>query len=142
MLFRSRLGSPTHSFIAIALSAPVDEPFESAESFRGHVARQLAESPGDLRSRIEITAVALDTATGPFCVRYQTRAEDRGAANAPGQKLQVETVGLSCLHPDKKNLVVDLSYSERGVPLETGAVLREEGEAFLRSLRFEARDKP
>lgn len=137
--FGKRLGSPTHSFIAIALSAPVDEAFESPEGFREHVAKQLADNPGDARSKITIAAVELDPESGPFCVRYQTKTEDRGAANAKGRALLAETVGLSCLHTTSKNLAIDVSYTERGLPAEIGTLLRDEGEGFIRSLKFTSR---
>ena len=136
--FGKRLGSPTHSFIAIALSAPVDEAFESPEGFRDHVAKQLADNPGDARSKITIAAVELDPESGPFCVRYQTKTEDRGAANAKGKALLAETFGLSCLHTTNKNLAIDVSYTERGLPAEIGTLLRDEGEGFIRSLKFTA----
>ncbi len=137
--FGKRLSSPTHSFIAIALSAPVGESFASAEMFHEHVARQLAENSGDARSRVSVAAVALDAEAGPFCVRYRTTADDSGAANARGRTLLVETVGLSCLHTARPDLAVDISYTERGLPGETGTRLRDEGESFIRSLKFTPR---
>lgn len=137
--FGKRLSSPTHSFIAIALLAPVEETFETAESFRDHVARQLAGNPGDMRSKVNVTAVEVDPTAGPFCVRYQTKTEDRGATNAKGKSLLAETFGLSCLHANRKNPAIDLSYTERGLPGETGTVLRDEGENFIRSLQFTPR---
>ncbi len=137
--FGKRLSSPTHSFIAIALLAPVDEPFETVESFRDHVVKQLAGNPGDMRSKVNVTAIEVDTTAGPFCVRYQTRTEDRGATNAKGKTLFAETFGLSCLHANRKNPAIDLSYTERGLPGETGTLLRDEGENFIRSLKFTTR---
>jgi hypothetical protein len=137
--FGKRLVSPSHSFIIIALSAPVDETFEVPERFRDHVARQLAENPGDTRNKITVAAVELDPESGPYCVRYQTKAEDRGAANARGRTLLAETFGLSCLHPTEKMLAIDVSYTERGLPSEIGTLLRDEGENFVRSMKFTPR---
>lgn len=134
--FGKRLSSPTHSFIAVVLTAPVAESFETADAFREHVARQLAETGGDLRSRPIVIGIETDTAAGPYCVRYQTRTEDRGAANARGRTLFADTIGLSCLHPQKKSLAIDASYTERGLPSETGTLLRDEGESFIRGLKF------
>jgi hypothetical protein len=137
--FGKRLVSPTHSFIAIALSAPVGESFSSADLFREHVARQLSENTGDARSKVTVASVEVDAGAGPFCVRYRTTADDRGAANARGRSLLVETVGLSCLHTERRDLAVDVSYTERGLPGETGSRLRDEGESFIRSLKFTPR---
>ncbi|NBR29975.1 MAG: hypothetical protein EBT83_16435 [Betaproteobacteria bacterium] len=134
--FGKRLSSQTHSFIAVVLAAPVDDPFETAESFRDHVARQLAANPGDARSKMTVAAVEVEPVSGPMCVRYRTQAEDRGAPYARGRPLLTETIGLTCIHPADKTLAVDLSYTERGLPTETGTLMRDEGEAFIRSLRF------
>ena len=137
--FGKRLSSPTHSFIAIALSAPVGGSFENVESFRQHVARQLADNSGDARSKVTIAAVEIDANAGPFCVRYQTRTDDRGAANARGKTLLAETFGLSCLHTENNSIAIDVSYTERGLPGETGTRLRDEGETFIRSIKFTPR---
>lgn len=134
--FGKRLSSPTHSFIAVALSAPVSETFETVQAFRNHVARQLADSTRDQRNLVIGTATEIDAGAGPFCIRYVTKTEDRGAANAKGRTLMVETAGVSCLHPDQKSIAIDVSYTERGLPAETGTLLRDEGEHFVRSLKF------
>jgi hypothetical protein len=134
--FGKRLSSPTHSFIAVALSAPVAETFENVDAFREHVSRQLTETTGDQRNKVVLVAAETDSASGPFCIRYQTKTEDRGATNARGRALFAETFGVSCLHPSRKNIAIDISYTERGLPTETGTLLRDEGENFVRSLRF------
>jgi hypothetical protein len=134
--FGKRLVSPTHSFIAVALSSPVSETFENAGAFRDYVITQLAENSGDQRNIVVLVATEIDASSGPFCVRYQLKTEDRGAAHAKGKTLLAETIGVSCLHPDQKAIAVDVSYTERGLPAETGTLLRDEGEYFVRSLRF------
>lgn len=134
--FGKRLSSPTHSFIAVVLAAPMEDAFETVEAFRDNVARQLGANHGDARSKITGISVETETSSGPYCVRYRTQTEDRGAANARGRPLTAETFGLSCIHPSDKTLAIDLSYTERGLPTETGTLLRDEGEAFIRSLRF------
>jgi len=134
--FGKRLSSQTHSFIAVVLAAPVDDSFETVEAFRDHVARQLAANPGDGRSKVNIAAVEAEPSAGPLCVRYRTQTEDRRAVYARGRPLLAETLGLSCIHPADKTLAIDLSYTERGLPTESGTFLRDEGEAFIRSLRF------
>jgi hypothetical protein len=134
--FGRRLSSPTHSFIAVALSAPVAGTFENVDAFREHVSRQLAETSGDQRNKIVLVNAETDPAAGPFCIRYQTKTEDRGVANARGRVLFAETFGVSCLHPVRKNIAIDVSYTERGLQTETGTLLRDEGEDFVRSLRF------
>ena len=134
--FGKRLSSPTQSMIAVAMSATVIDAIENVDAFRDYVVRQFTEKPADWRSKILIAEAAVDPAAGPFCVRYQMRTEDRGAANAGGRALLAETNGVSCLHPERKTLAIDVSYTERGLPAETGTALRNEGEQFVRGLKF------
>jgi hypothetical protein len=136
LYFGKRLSSPTHSLIAVALSAPTADAIDNVDAFRDFILQQLTENPTDPRNKILTATAEVDPAAGPFCVRYQTRSEDRGASNAGGKTLLAETFGVSCIHPEKKTLAIDVGYTERGLPGETGTALRDEGENFLRSLKF------
>ena len=136
--FGKKLESRTHSFIAIALSAPMREKFERPEEFRDYVSKMLALASDERNAVIESRA-ELDDPPERFCVKYSTKAEDRKAVYAGGRALLVETIGMSCLHPDNRALSVDVSYTERGYPAETSTALRAEGESFVRSLKFISR---
>ena len=133
--FGKRLPSRTHSFIAIALSVTIDDKFEKPEEFLDYVSRMLAVTRDERNAVIE-SRVELNDAVGRFCVRYYTRTEDRDAVYAKGKVLLVETFGVNCLHPERRDLVVDVSYTERGNAAEASAELRAEGESFVRSLKF------
>ena len=67
----------------------------------------------------------------------------RNAVLARNRTLLAEDFGVTCLHPEKRDLVVDVGYSERGRTAELGtelsAALRKEGESFMRSLKFKVR---
>lgn len=136
--FGKKLDSRTHSFIAIALSARLREKFDKPEDFRDYVSQTLALGSDERNAVIEIRAEP-DGSPERYCIRYSTKAEDRKALFAGGRALLVETIGVSCLHPDNRALSVDISYTERGYPAETSAELRAEGESFVRSLKFISR---
>ena len=136
--FGKKLDSRTHSFIAIALSARMGEKFDKPEDFRDYVSQMLALGSDERNAVIEIRAEP-DGSPERYCIRYSTKAEDRKALFAGGRALLVETIGVSCLHPDNRALSVDISYTERGYPAETSAELRAEGESFVRSLKFISR---
>ncbi|MBI1989249.1 MAG: hypothetical protein HYS65_05870 [Betaproteobacteria bacterium] len=91
---------------------------------------------GDGRHRVIENRVEMDNAPGRFCVKYHTKAEDRGAPYAGGTALLAETFGVTCLHPENPQLNISVSYTERGNPSETSAEFRAEGERFVRSLKF------
>ena len=135
LYFGKRIISPTHSLIAMALSVPLEESFKTPESFRLHIVRQLSEKSTDRRNATTAMAVQAAPLDGAYCVRYQTRGEDRRAPNAKGDILIAETVGLSCLHGNGK-VVIDASYTERGRADEVGGLLQDEGEAFIRGLKL------
>lgn len=136
--FGKKLESRTHSFIAIALSVPMREKFEKPEEFRDYVSKMLALA-GDERNSVLESWAELDEPAERFCVKYSMKAEDRKAVYAGGRSLLVETIGMSCLHPDNRGLSVDVSYTQRGYPAETNTELRAEGESFVRSLKFISR---
>lgn len=133
--FGKRIESPTHSFIATAMSAQIAEKFEKPEKFRDHISKMLPVR-GDARHTVIESRVETDETLGRFCVRHYIKEEDRGAPSARGTALRVETFGVSCLHPDDPGLTISVSYTERGIPAETSAELRGEGEGFVRSLKF------
>lgn len=135
VFFGKRLRSPTHSFIAVAVALIVTAEIDGAEAWRDYVVRQMTNAGTDPRSRILLMAADVDAAAGPLCVRYQMRVEDRGAAFGAGRTLLVETTGVNCLHPSRRNLALDLSFTERGLPDQFGSPLRGEGERFLAGLR-------
>lgn len=136
--FGRKLASRTHSFIAIALSAALPEKFEKPEEFLDYVFKMLTVA-GDARNRVVESRAELDATLGRYCVKHYTRAEDRDAIYAEGKVLLLETIGVSCLHPDNRGLTVDVSYTQRGISKEIGADLRSEGESFVRSLKFISR---
>ena len=133
--FGKKLRSPTHSFIAVATSATLTEAFVSPGELLEHVTRMQSQDQTARGSIVESHA-ELDTAPRRFCVRHYTRAQDREAVHAMGKPLEMETFGLSCLHPDYLRLLVDVSYTERGLPGEASPELKAEGEGVIRSLAF------
>ncbi|MDP2706809.1 MAG: hypothetical protein Q8O70_04810 [Burkholderiales bacterium] len=135
VFFGKKIASRTHAFIATAMSALISENFESPEAFREYISRVLPLR-GDGRHRVIENRVEVNNGPGRFCIKYHTRAEDRGAPHAKGIALSAETFGVTCLHPDNPQLNISVSYTERGNPSETSAEFRAEGERFVRSLKF------
>jgi hypothetical protein len=133
--FGKRLRSRTHSFIAIAMSTSITEKFEKPEDFLDYIYKMLAATKDDRNAIVE-SRTELNPALGRFCVKHYTKVEDRDAVYAKGKALLVETYGVSCVHPDRRDLTIDVSYTERGLASEISPELRIEGESFVRSLKF------
>ncbi len=139
-LFGKKVDSPTHSFGATATSDTVAEKFESRDKFLEYVNRLRTADFDPARFKVIEFESAVDDSQAAWCVRYRLKHTDRNAVLARNRTLLVEDVGVTCLHPDRRNLVIDVGYSERGRPAELGkelsGQLRKEGENFMRSLRF------
>lgn len=79
---------------------------------------------------------SLDGSPGVNCVRYDISIEDRGLAALPSAAFISTMRGLMCPHPDSPRFHVNVVYSQRHLRGESPLPMEEEGEPFLRSLRF------
>ena len=139
VLFGKKIESRTHSFAATATSGLIDEKFETREQFQNYVNKVRVADLGSERFKMLEFSSDFDPAFPAWCVRYRAKTQDRAAPFAIGRALLLEHIGITCLHPAMPDLVVDVGYSERGRPAEISAELREEGESFMRSLKFTPR---
>jgi len=71
---------------------------------------------------------------GRPCTRYAIDAADRGERAGGAANLFMR--GMTCAHPEKPDLLVDLGYAERGAVDALSPELERPGDAFLASLRF------
>lgn len=143
VLFGKRVESPTHSFGATATSDVIIDKFETREQFQEYVNRLRTADFDATRFKVIEFQSSVDATFPGWCVRYHLKHTDRNAVLARNRTLLVEDFGITCLHPEKNDLVVDVGYSERGRPAELkselSAGMRKEGETFVRSLKFRGR---
>jgi TPR repeat protein len=71
---------------------------------------------------------------GRPCTRYAIDAADRGDRVEEAANLFMR--GVTCAHPEKPDLLVDLGYAERGAVDALTPALATPGDKFLASLRF------
>jgi hypothetical protein len=135
VLFGKRIASRTHALIATAMSTTLTHTYTQPQDFAGYVEGLLKEQHSARYAQLE-THVEVDPTLGSMCVRYYTMGSDTGAVHAEGRALLSETHGISCLHPQRPDLAIDLSYTERGYAVEMDMSLRAEGERFLSGLAF------
>ena len=142
-LFGKKVDSPTHSFAATAASGGLPEKFENRDKFQEYVNKMRTVEIDPRRFKIIEFDSKIDDSYQAWCVRYHLKHTDNDAVLARNRSLIVEDFGIACLHPDRNNLIVDVGYSERGRAAELGkelsAQLRQEGESFVRSLKFKTR---
>jgi hypothetical protein len=135
-LFGKKIDSPTHSFVATATSGLIGEKFETRAQFQEYVNKMRTAEVDTARYRVIEFDSAVDNSFETWCVRYRFKRADRDAVLSRNRTLVLEDFGIACLHPAKRDLVVDVGYSERGRPDELSPELRKEGESFMRSLEF------
>ena len=139
-LFGKRLDSPTHSFSAMVISEFINEKFETRDQLQNYVNKVRTTDIDSTRFKVIEFESAVDDTFTAWCIRYRIKHTDRDAVLSRNRTLLVEDFGVTCLHPEKKNLMVDIGYSERGraaeLSAELSAELRKEGERFMRSLEF------
>jgi hypothetical protein len=70
-----------------------------------------------------------------YCVKGHAKFEDHGSPAAP-QVLVQEDWFYTCLHPDSSHVIIETSFSERGLPAESDPSLSNVREQLFGSLHF------
>jgi len=80
---------------------------------------------------------SVDDSLGFECRRFDQVVVDRGVPDANGAAYPFENHGFVCAHPDFPDYLVSIDYSQRTPPGVEPIALKEEGEAFLRTLALD-----
>lgn len=111
--------------------------FATPEEFRQWLSGRRNPKDSPSRYRTINAKYILESKTGPFCVKYVEEYQDRGAKNLSGHPfLVLMNYGITCLHPQKPDSVVDIYYSYRHPPNNRSDSLMSEGESFVNSLKI------
>ena len=124
---------PNHAYAFTVAAEKLDKSISSADELLAYMTKQRGGKANPLRFRIldrkEKTAAHRDY----WCTRYTMRGEDLGIEGP--NAVPVALAGMTCVHPDQHDYVVDVSYSEKAGTSDS-TELRESGEKFVSSLRF------
>lgn len=84
-------------------------------------------------ANLELVSSTAEPADGASeaCARHDAVVRDKAAGTV------LTVAGVTCLHPDYPGRMFDVQYSQRGREGTHEEALNLEGEAFLRSFRFE-----
>jgi hypothetical protein len=147
-MFGKGTASGSHTFAATVVrhrnldpaSVGYADYWSNPEVFAAYVkeAGERANPPGS-RNRIIQHDVVADARFG-YCAREYLKSEDSGSPLAP-QVLVQEDWGYSCLHPEDSRSIVQVVFSERGLPGESDPAAAEVREAFFAGFEF-ARPAP
>jgi hypothetical protein len=93
-----------------------------------------AMNPPGSRMRFLDHTVVPDSRLG-YCAREYAKFEDRGSP-VTAAVLTQEDWSYTCLHPSSPQVIIQVSFSERGLPGETDPSLPSIREQFWESLEF------
>ena len=80
---------------------------------------------------ISSTAKAEEQGPGENCARHEATIRESGEGTV------LAVTGLICLHPDFPGRMFDVQFTQRGSAETVDETLDREGEALIRSFRFE-----
>jgi hypothetical protein len=105
-----------------------------------HYSKKVAEGK---RYKILSEESHLDNRFGKYCIRYYIETEDHGAANKEGEEpLIMRIYGYRFFHPIKKNVLIDIAYSERGKPQELDRFFKKTADVFFEGFSVKTEKLP
>lgn len=126
--------NPLRPWTFTVLTLKPGQPFSSARALAEYMRarRETGFDPKRITRRSH-RETAYEHAGRP-CTRYAIDAIDRGERVEEAAKLFMR--GMTCAHPERPDLLVDLGYAERGAVDALSPDLEKTGDKFLHSLRF------
>ncbi len=131
VLWQRETGDPETNFAFAVLAGQAPTSVRSQPELVAFLAAMgSAPPPSPNLELVSSTAEAVDGA-GDACARHESRVRDIAAGTV------LDVVGIACLHPDYPGRMYDVQFSHRGRAEQLDESLRLEGEALLKSFRFE-----
>lgn len=135
LYFGKDTNSPTHTLVAIVTELHSSIRFDTREEFLKYVEKSKELDTDPRRFKIIKYDINLNDKFGEYCIKYYAETEDHQPANLDGNDfLVLKLYGYTFLHPYFKNVAVDISYSERGIPQEISSDFDVMAEKFLNGL--------
>ncbi len=138
LIFRKRAKeSETHTFVAQIAEFQTNTTFSSPAEFLTFV-KQSTEMGRDLRRfRVLEEKMSLDDRFGSYCIVHYLKVEDYEAR----QKGKLEFLILAAyeytfIHPNNKNITINVGYSERGTPDEIDPKFIDHAQNFIYGLKL------
>jgi len=80
-------------------------------------------------------SISLDSKFGEYCIKYYYEIEDYKAANRRYEdKLALNISGYTFIHPYFHDVMIDISYSERGLSEEIDTNFTSEAKKFIEGI--------
>lgn len=138
LMFGKQADSKTHTFIAMIEDVRSNATFTNSKEFILFIKKLQEMNTDPRRYRTLDEKMTLDDRFGSFCVFYYRKAEDHGAQQWGSLEfLIMEGYGYTFIHPNHNNLLIDVSYSERGSSNEIDpGKITENAQNFFNGLKM------
>ncbi len=133
LLWRRQTGDPelTFTFAVVAGQAPASVRSQ-ADLVRFIEALSSAPPPSPNLQVLSSSAQPMEAGPGDSCARHEATIRETGGGTI------LAVTGVTCLHPDFPGRMFDVQYTLRGREKRIDDALGREGEALIRTFRFEA----
>lgn len=137
--FSKRIPDPKfHSLAVGIIETPNFTTFENPQEFEKWNRKTVEVAMSARSLRLIDKKIELDHKFGPYSVRYYTKSEDHGAVKRGNEDfLILVDYGYIFIPPNNSNLIVQVSYSERGRPQEIRPDLEKFVESFFNGIMIE-----
>lgn len=129
-----KLPEPDHTVAFTVVADKLEKQFSSVDDLVAEMKERRGKKSDPSRFRIIEHREERFVLRDYWCTRYSMLNEDSGVRFFGSVPFVLE--GITCIHPNKRDLVIDIGYSERAAGKEVSPEVREVGEKFIRSLRF------
>lgn len=137
LAFGKKFDSSTHTLTGLVAEIHSYAQFENPEEFLTYVKKSKDLGTDPRRFKIITNKISLDPKFGGYCVKYSAVAEDHGASNKGGEKfLLLNLYGYIFIHPNFENVIIDISYSERGTSEETDPKFKIAANSFIEGMKL------
>ncbi len=138
LMFRKKdKESETHTFVAKINEIQNNTTFSSTEEFLFFVKKSEEQARDLRRYRILEEKMSLDDRFGSYCIVYYSKVEDHEARQKGKSEFLILTVyEYIFIHPNNKNIIINVGYSERGTPDEIDPKFIDHAQNFINGLKL------
>ncbi|GEM_PF-3581540 len=126
---------PTHSVAVLIVEKHSFAEFNTSEEFLRFVKKAKALGTDPRRFKRIRNEITLDNKFGDYSVKSYSSMQDSKSSNiGENDYLVLNLYGYTFIHPLFKNIMIDISYSERGTENEIDPNFENTAKKFLRGL--------
>ncbi len=137
LIYLKKKQSNSYAIYTKATEVRLDTPISAPKGVLEYVKKTKNLEVASTRYKNHRVKYYSETTASQYCVRYECKFEDHGAANLTGDSFViVKNSGLFCIQPTTPDVGIDIHYFEKSVSGTDNTSYRGEGELFLSSLNF------